>query len=217
MKLFKIFSAIILTVALLGNVTVFAKKTPQELATEELVSLSILKGNEDAELLLDKTVTRAEMAVIVCRLLALEDTAIKNVPTKPLFSDVSETHWAAGYIDIVKAYKIVNGYPDGTFRPEQEVSYAQVIKMLVATCGYLPKAEQMGGYPMGVIAVAAQNGITKGLSFGQEQPATRGDVALLVQNTLDVPLLVQTGFGAYEEYQVNPDNTLRNLRITAQP
>ena len=217
MKFLKHFFTIVLLVALLGNVMVFAQKTPQELAAEELVSLSILKGNEDGELLLDKTVTRAEMAVIVCRLLALEDTAIKNVPTKPLFSDVSETHWAAGYIDIVKAYKIVNGYPDGTFRPEQEVNYGEAIKMLVATCGYLPKAEQMGGYPMGAIAVATQNGITKGLSFAQDELTTRGDVALLVQNTLNVPLLVQTGFGAYEEYQVNPDNTLRNLRITAQP
>ena len=201
----------------MGNIMVFAQKTPQELASEELVSLSILQGNEDGELLLDKPVTRAEMTVIICRLLALEDTAIKNIPTNPLFSDVPQTHWAAGYIDIAKAYKIVNGYPDGSFRPEAEVSYAEVIKMLVATCGYLPKAEHMGGYPMGMITVASQNGITKGVLFAQDKFATRGDVALLVQNSLDVPFLVQTGFGAYEEYLVNSDMTLRTLIFKAQP
>lgn len=217
MKFLKQTFLIILTIIFLGNIMVFAQKTPQELASEELVSLSILKGNEDGDLLLDKTVTRAEMAVVICRLLALEDTAIKNVPTAPLFLDVDETHWAAGYIDIVKAYKIVNGYPDGTFRPEGEVTFAEAIKMLVATCGYLPKAEQMGGYPMGIIAVATQTGITKGVPFAQDKPATRGDVALLVQNSLDVPFLVQTGFGAYEEYLVNSDMTLRALIFKVQP
>lgn len=217
MKFFKQFFAIALIIALLGSVMVFAQKTPEELAVEELVSFSILKGNEDGNLLPEKTVTRAEMAVILCRLLAMEDTAIKNVPTEPLFFDVPETHWAAGYIDIVKAYKIVNGYPDGTFCPENEISYAEVIKTLVATCGYLPKAEKMGGYPMGVMAVASQNGIIKDISFVQDNPATRGAVALLVQNTLDVSLCVQTGFGAYEEYLINPDNTLRNLHFTVQP
>lgn len=217
MKLLKHFLVTALIVALLGTMTVFAQKTPRELAAEELVSLSVLQGNEDGDLLLDKTVTRAEMAVIICRLLALEDTAIKNVPTSPLFSDVPENHWAAGYIDIVKSYKIVNGYPDGNFCPDGEVTYAEVIKMLVATCGYLPKAEQMGGYPMGVIALATQNGITKGLSFEQNQPATRGDLAILVQNSLDVPFLVQTGFGAYEEYQVDPDMTLRNVNFKTKP
>jgi len=217
MKLLKQFFLIILTVTLLGNITVSAQKTSEELAAEELVSLSVLKGNEDGDLMLNQTVTRAEMAVIICRLLALEDTAIKNVPAVSLFSDVSENHWAAGYIDIVKAYKIVNGYPDGTFRPEEEVTYAEVIKMLVATCGYLPKAEQMGGYPMGMIMVASQNGIAKGVSFAQDEQATRGEVALLVQNTLDVPFLVQTGFGAYEEYLVNPDMTLRIQHFKMQP
>ena len=217
MKLFKQTFLIILTIILFSNIMVFAQKSPQQLAAEELVSLSVLAENEDGELLLEQTVTRAEMAVIICRLLALEDTAVKNMPTAPLFSDVAETHWAAGYIDIVKAYKIVNGYPDGSFRPEGEVSYAEVIKMLVATCGYLPKAEQLGGYPMGAIMVASQNGITKGVSFVQDALATRGDVALLVQNTLDVPLQVQTGFGAYEEYQIDPEATLRNLNFKAKP
>ncbi len=217
MKFLKQTFLIILTITFFSNMAVFAQKTPQELASEELVSLSILQGNEDGELLLDKPVTRAEMTVIICRLLALEDTAIKNIPANPLFSDVPQTHWAAGYIDIAKAYKIVNGYPDGSFRPEAEVSYAEVIKMLVATCGYLPKAEQMGGYPMGMITVASQNGITKGVPFVQDKLATRGDVALLVQNSLDVPFLVQTGFGAYEEYLVNSDMTLRTLIFKAQP
>ena len=147
----------------------------------------------------------------------LEDTAIKNVPTSPLFSDVPENHWAAGYIDIVKSYKIVNGYPDGNFCPDGEVTYAEVIKMLVATCGYLPKAEQMGGYPVGMIMVATQNGIAKGITFAHDAPATRGDMAPLVRNTLDVPFMMQTVFGAYEEYLVDPDMTLRNVNFKTKP
>lgn len=217
MKLLKQLLTFTLMIALLGNFTAFAQKTAQEIAAEELVSLGILAGNEDGELLLDNTVTRAEMAVIICRLLGLEDIAIKEVVFTPSFLDVSHDHWASGYIEVVKGQGIINGYPDGSFRPEGEVSYAETVKMLVATLGYLPKAEQMGGYPMGVIAIATQNGITKGVSFAQNQAVTRGDVACLVLNALDVPFLVQTGFGAYEEYQVNPDMTLRTQNVKVQP
>ncbi|MBO5408962.1 MAG: S-layer homology domain-containing protein [Clostridia bacterium] len=210
MKLRKKLLILTVIMTLLGTMLVFAEKSPQHLAAEELVSLSVLAGNDAGELLLDQTVTRAEMVVIVCRLLALEDTAVKNVVTASVFSDVPANHWAAGYLDIAKSQGIVNGYPDGTFRPDGEVSYAEVLKMLTAACGYLPKAESFGGYPMGVMMVAAQNGITNGISFMQDAPATRGDVACFTLRTLDLPLLFQTGFGASVEYQVDPEITLRN-------
>ncbi len=216
-KHFKQILSIVLLIVLLGTLTVFAHKQPEELAAEELVSLGVLAGDEEGNLLLDKTVTRAEMAVIVCRLLALENVAVKARVTTPAFSDVSITHWAAGYIEVVKAQGIINGYPDGTFCPEKEVSYAEVLKMLITSCGYLPKANCMGGYPMGVMAVAMQNGLTKDVAFQQDSPATRGDVACFVLRALDLPIMVQTGYGVREEYQLDPEVTLRSRNFKVQP
>lgn len=217
MKHFKQIFSIVLLIVLLGNFTVFAQKSQGELAAEELVTLGILAGDEEGNLLLDKTVTRAEMAVIVCRLLALEDLAIKTKVITPAFSDVPTTHWAAGYLEIVKAQGIINGYPDGTFCPEKEVSYVEVLKMLITSCGYLPKANGMSGYPAGVMAVAMQNGLTKDVAFRQDNSATREDVACFVLRALDLPILVQTGYGVSEEYQLDPGVTLRSQNFKVQP
>ncbi len=217
MKHLKQIFSILLLIVLLGNLTVTAQKSQGELAAEELVTLGILAGDEEGNLLLGKTVTRAEMAVIVCRLLALEDVAVKTKVLTPSFSDVPTTHWAAGYIEIVKAQGIINGYPDGTFCPEKEVSYVEVLKMLIASCGYLPKANSIGGYPGGVMAVSMQNGITTGVAFEQNSPATRADVACFVLRALDLPILIQTGYGVSEEYQIDSESTLRNRNFKVQP
>ena len=53
------------------------------------------------------------------------------------FSDVSTSHWANGVISYASEEKmkngqnIVNGYPDGTFKPEDNITNAELLKMLV--------------------------------------------------------------------------------------
>lgn len=47
-----------------------------------------------------------------------------------VFSDVAEDHWAYDYIYKFQELKIVDGYPDGTFRPDKEVTTAEFIKMV---------------------------------------------------------------------------------------
>lgn len=50
------------------------------------------------------------------------------------FSDIS-SHWAKNNIEYMVAKEILNGYTDGTFRPDREVTRAEFIKMLDATFG----------------------------------------------------------------------------------
>ncbi len=46
------------------------------------------------------------------------------------FSDVPDTHWADYYIYAMQYLNIINGYEDGTFKPENEVKTGEFIKML---------------------------------------------------------------------------------------
>lgn len=46
------------------------------------------------------------------------------------FSDVAEKHWAKDYIDAAQKIGIINGYGDGTFKPENEVTAGEFIKMV---------------------------------------------------------------------------------------
>lgn len=46
------------------------------------------------------------------------------------FSDVPNSHWASYFIEDMQASNIINGYGDGTFKPEAEVKTGEFIKML---------------------------------------------------------------------------------------
>ena len=210
MKQLKRTICFVLSITLFFSVSAFAEKTPQQLAAEELNKLSVMVGDETGDLMLGKTVTRAEMAAVICRLSGLEQAAKEVVVTTLLFSDVSKEHWAAGYIQLAKQNGIINGYPDGSFRPENEVSYAETIKMLIAVLGYLPKADTLAGYPDGIMMVATELGLTTDLVVMTAKPAIRSDIALLTYRSLDIPLMMQVGYGADAQYQIMENLTLRS-------
>lgn len=50
--------------------------------------------------------------------------------------------------------------------------------------------------------LATQNGITESLNLINDAPAIRSDVAVMVANSLDIPLMQQIGFGPNPEYQI---------------
>ena len=52
------------------------------------------------------------------------------------FTDVSSDHWAYGYIKNMAKEKVVNGYDDGSFRPEENLKVDQFIKLFVSVLGY---------------------------------------------------------------------------------
>lgn len=207
MKLLKKVLCLCLLCSMLVVSTAFARYSTEE---SELVKLGILTSEGWAETAQKETVSRAEMTVIVCRLCGLEKAAKEAVVTSPVFSDVSKDDVLSGYIQVAKENGIVNGYPDGSFMPNKGIRYQEALKMLVAVLGYLPKAETMAAYPDGVLMTASQLGLTEGFSFVGEKGACFLDVVAAVIHALDVPLLVQVGFGAEAQYETVPDLTLRN-------
>ena len=47
------------------------------------------------------------------------------------FSDVAEEHWAKGFIDKLTSSGVINGYPDGTFRPSDTLTKGAFLKLIV--------------------------------------------------------------------------------------
>lgn len=78
-------------------------------------------------------VTRAEFATILSRL-------IPEQPTKDgtAFRDVSTYHWALEDIERVAAFGIINGYPDGMFRPDNKITRAEAVTMINRLLGRTP-------------------------------------------------------------------------------
>ncbi len=50
---------------------------------------------------------------------------------KPQFKDVSTNHWALTYINFLAEKKIISGFPDGTFKPEDRLTRLQAIFMIL--------------------------------------------------------------------------------------
>jgi polyhydroxybutyrate depolymerase len=95
-------------------------------AAAELIERGTLEGNPDGTFRPKDAINRAEFLTIVFR--GRSDTEPAG---GDCFADVKEDAWYAPYICAAKRREIIQGYPDGTFRPEQAVNFAEAMKMLL--------------------------------------------------------------------------------------
>ncbi len=187
----------------MGAISTFAYSdvTPGTI-TDEAVSilsnLNILTGFEDGTFRPEETVTRAQMAAIICRTLGYESQA-ESSKGFTVFNDVAADHWASGYVNVAQAQGIINGYGDGNFGPEDQVTYEQAVKMIVSALGYDLAAQGRGGYPTGYLAIASAEGITKNANGRVGDAAARATIAVLVYNSLEVQLMDQTSWSTGTE------------------
>lgn len=70
----------------------------------------------------EKQMTRAEVTAIFARLLTDEDNIKKD---ECIFKDVDSEAWYSDYIAFMTKNNLINGYPDGTFRPEEPITRAE--------------------------------------------------------------------------------------------
>ncbi|MBR5518568.1 MAG: S-layer homology domain-containing protein, partial [Clostridia bacterium] len=153
-------------------------------AATALAKLNILTGYPDGTFGAEKSITRAEMAAIVCRMIDKEADAEKAKGTTK-FDDVAADHWASGYVNIASEKNIINGDGNGKFRPEDPVKHEEAIKMVVCTLGYGNNVEtNPEDWSAGYIKVADEKGITDNLKGGKGNASTRGDVAVMTYNGL---------------------------------
>jgi hypothetical protein len=89
---------------------------------------------------LNDSINRAEIAKIIthARGFPLEISQC----TQSRFSDTSPVDWYNQYIEHIADAGIVSGHPDGTFKPEQNVTLAQMYKILALSFGYVEKEPQ---------------------------------------------------------------------------
>lgn len=174
-----------------------------------LSSLALMIGDDKGNFNPDKAITRAEAATIIVRAKGLEDAAA-GAKGATQFTDVATDHWASGYINLGFQNGIIAGYGDGTFGPENDVTYEQITKMIVAALGYTPMADRQGGYPTGYLVIASQKGIAKGTSGQAGEAAPRATVARLLYNALTVNMMEQTVYSAGSEEYGEVEKTLLN-------
>jgi len=97
-------------------------------AINELAAAGVVTGYPDGIFRPNSTVTRAEFVTMLMRLIGQEGG---NAP----FDDV-RGHWAEKYIAKAAEYGYIGGYPDGTFRPDANITRAEAFRIMVAVFGF---------------------------------------------------------------------------------
>ncbi|OBZ15335.1 S-layer homology domain-containing protein [Bacillus sp. FJAT-26390] len=97
-----------------------------------LANRMIINGYPDGSFKAISVVTRAEFAAMLNRALGI----LPKVQASKSFKDITNGVWYAPQINAAVDAGLINGYTDGTFRPNQEISHQEMIVMLVNALKY---------------------------------------------------------------------------------
>lgn len=161
------------------------------------VEKGIVKGYPDGTFKPDKSVTRAEFAVMLMH--AIEPTE----DVAPLtFKDKNQIpSWAADEVAQAVELGIIKGYDDGTFRPNKTINHAEMLAMVVRASnrtipnpppapGYADDAE-VPGWAKGTTYVARQHSLLGGTQDNKFRPladSTRAESVTAIVRMLDIRL-----------------------------
>ncbi len=188
--------------------------TRYEEPVQVLSALGIMNGDENGKFRLDDTIIRSEVAKMAVHAMGLESAA-ESAKGQSQFSDVATDHWASGYINIATSLDLIEGDGDGKFRPNDFITYAEAMAIMVRATGYEISAESKGGYPSGYMSVGTSNGLSKNVTGAHSDQISRGNVAFLTNNALEVNLMEQTGFGSSASHEVTDKTLLKDkLKVT---
>lgn len=129
---------------------------------------------------------------------------IQSVKEPPgLFPDTRASVWYSQALKKVYDEGIISGFPDGLFRPHEPLTRAQAVSMLgralgwpASTQSYFPDVSK-DSFAFSSISYAYEQQIIKGVSssrFAPQSGIKRGDLALIMFNTLKLPETTSTTF-----------------------
>ncbi|MEO1740474.1 MAG: S-layer homology domain-containing protein, partial [Cyanobacteria bacterium J06629_9] len=103
------------------------------------VDIGFIAGFEDNTFRPQTALTREQLVSMVLEALDAQDNlsiALPNQVSSAPFRDVPSNRWSAAKIQFANQAGIVTGYPDGTFRPAQQVTRAEMIAVLRRAAEY---------------------------------------------------------------------------------
>ncbi|UOF91038.1 S-layer homology domain-containing protein [Fodinisporobacter ferrooxydans] len=173
----------------------------------------------------DRSITRAEMAAMLARILQYTNSAATVTNS---YSDVPAAHWAAKSIAAMTAHGMMSGYPDGSFHPDAPITRAEMASLIQRVKKLTPSqaaafTDTATNWAQAAIGAVEQAGIIQGYpdgSFHPEQNLSRAEAVTMINKMLgrgpledvktptwpDVPT-TYWGFGEIEEASINHSYT----------
>ena len=151
-------------------------------AAEMLRLLGVVDGTGGGAFNPGGTLSRAEFCKMTVEIMGrgAEEPAQRN---RTIFTDVGPTYWARGYVNLASSItiggtagenggttggtRLIMGVGDGTFRPNQAITYGEAVTILMRVLGYGSADVATGSnWYDGYVAVAQSSGLADGLSLG---------------------------------------------------
>lgn len=167
------------------NISVFASKDNGLEKVNFLKEKGIIDGYPDGSLGLEKNLKRSEITKILVYSLGDRNKAIELQGKEIPFSDVGKDYWANGVISYAKnKMNLISGYPDGTFKGENNITNAELLKILVCQKKNLKASEiNNAKWPYDWIKWAEEENIC-GKNINPNSFALRKDAFQYLYNTI---------------------------------
>lgn len=165
----------------------------------DMGSRMVIEGITDTTFEPNRGVTRAEFAAILVRGLGLKPGELLNS-----FNDVSGSQWYAGAVNTASSYGLIDGYEDGTFRPQAQITRQEAMALIAramtvtgmepaASAGNVQQwsdyadAEQVASWAKEAVASSISTGLVSGRgkdTIAPNQLITRAETAVIIRRLL---------------------------------
>ena len=157
-------------------------------------------------------ITRAEATTIFFRLLT-DESREANLTKTNRYTDVAAGAWYNTAVSTMTKAGIVDGYPDGTFRPDAPITRAEMAK-IISLFAKLDKSESRfsdiaGHWAEKFITLAAGNGWIAGYpdgTFGPQRNITRAETATMINRVLERVPSAESRLLSRDVMQIWPDS-----------
>ena len=149
-----------------------------------LTEKGIINGYPDNTFKPDNKVTRAEFAKMIS---TAENLKLK-AENKITFNDAIN-HWGKEYIELASSNQLLRGYEDKTFRPNKEITYGEVVTILLRAMGKHEIANDNENWPHNCMDAAEEMGLFNRFATNDliaSNSARRDNVALMIWNMLEI-------------------------------
>lgn len=175
---------ILLSLALCASLlpSALAAPAPVEDVAQVLAALDIMTGDQYGNLMLERTVTRAEFT----KLSVAASPMGKNVgaaTTVSPYPDVPYTAWEAPYVEAAVAGGLVKGNLYGYFEPGREITLKEGVTIVLRLLGYAD-SDFSGVWPTGQMTLYRNLDLDEGIAIGPDDNMTRQDAMRLFYNLL---------------------------------
>lgn len=170
-----------------------------------LTSVDAVQGYPDGSFQPKRTINRAEFLKIV--LASHPDIRVSPSDATFCFPDVDKADWFAQYVCLAKKRGMVSGYPDGEFKPDRPVNYAEALKILSELYEYVAYSAPDEPWYAGYVRAAEYHETALPASIKFDRSLTRGQMARLAasfraESEGELPL--------YRAMERNPDTVVRS-------